>query len=50
LLVVAIGLIAVALLRDGNSMWIALAGAASAFAAAGIWYRADPERYRKSRT
>lgn len=47
LLLVAVGLIAAALLRDGNNMWIALAAVVPAFAATSLFVKAEPDRYRK---
>ena len=49
LLLVAVGLIAVALLRDDNNMWIALAAVIPALAAGGLFTRVNPERHRKTR-
>jgi len=51
LLAVALALIAVALLTEGNNMWTALAALVPAFAAIALFQKAEPERYkRKNKT
>ncbi len=47
LLIVAIGMLAVALFRDGNNMWLALAAALLAFGATSLFVKAEPERLRR---
>lgn len=49
LLLVALALIAVALFRDGNNMWIALSAVIPALAGTALFVKADPERYRRSK-
>jgi len=49
LLVVALVMIALAMIRDGNNMWLSLAAVVPALTAVALFTKADPERYRKKK-